>query len=1368
MKQTTVDVRFDFISDKIKAAGWIWKFIFKSTALFATGSSLFLSNFAYAEAPLVSTFTDPGSRTWICPTGVNFVQVEVWGGGGGGGAGFKNPKNAGGGGGGGGAYARFNVFNATPNHGYAYSVGVGGGGGTNRSSVNANSAPGSDSWFVNSTTLDAQGGLGGANATGTATVANGGGGNGGAVGTTGNAAYAGGSGAASAGNPPSAGGGGGSGGNASLGNPASGSAGGAAVVGGGAGGIGSSPSTTLQAGFIPGGGGGGGRDTSGGGSTGAAGASGQVQFTYYAQPVTPASGVTFSAISSTGMTISWTPGNGSNCLLLVKAGSAVNASPVNGTTYAGNAAFGSGSQIGAGNYVVYQGPGNSVTISGLTLGTTYYVAVYSFNGLSSPLAEYLTTSPATGSQATLTLPTVVSPTKSAIGVSTATLGVTVSADNGYAVTNYGVVWGATINPPTASNRIVAGTSVTPPNTFTVSATGLPVGTVVHYRGYAISAAGTGYSVDDSFTTLTNEPTMVASGVTFSNAQFYSVTVSWTRGNGANCIVLVSAVSPVSTAPVDGTSYTASPLFGGGTQIGLGNYVAYLGTGNSATLTALTTGTTYYVAVYEVNGSGGAENYLTSSPATGSVPLPIYHAGTLVISNQPQQLIRLGIDGTLNYWQPNLANTLAQFAVQNLQVKYMRVSIPDACELTNGIYNPSAFDETLGEMTAMLAANPSLKFFGSPGTLSDAYSPADVANLWGGDVPFCCFPPWIQIWAANGTNSDGTVKWVFQSINDANLTQYLANFVNFMSTNGFTISYLDFKNEDNYLQPSDLTYLSSHLNALLNPGVPRPLLVAPSGWSEDNSASFISAADPTTYDIASTHNTGGVEDPATFVATVQAANQGYPAKEIWNTELHNWVGTDMGSEVTNSTYLWDHLIAGFTGIDTWSFFGPYADKGHTMLLCNSSTVRTDCKYEIFKQLVNNANGGNYVGVCAGSLSNVLETAAFTNNGIQTVWVLNLTASPLTNVVFQFTGQNLTGRNVTVSSWYASGTLASDPSYDAEKYGTMSGFTATSATFSYTLNGQTLYCFRLAPPPTYPVAAITVHGKTNSYQETGGNWQTLDQNNIGNNGHLGMDGYVFFGNFDGSHTAETAPAFDLYTARLPAYVTTLTPGTNYGGITENASYALMDSPLLTNGIEVPASILWGTGGDTNGSQQLLNFTVSGLAPRTVVRVGVLAGVDVATSGERDPAAITLTQGANSATAGNAATAPLTDQPIAGVPASCGWVFYDIVANGNYSLSATTQPGSQSAGIAGLTFDSAVASSVPAAINPTNIVATVISGSLKLSWPADHTGWTLQSQTNPLAQGLGTNWTDVPGSSVVNQVTNTFNSTNGSVFYRLIYRP
>jgi hypothetical protein len=72
-----------------------------------------------------------------------------------------------------------------------------------------------------------------------------------------------------------------------------------------------------------------------------------------------------------------------------------------------------------------------------------------------------------------------------------------------------------------------------------------------------------------------------------------------------------------------------------------------------------------------------------------------------------------------------------------------------------------------------------------------------------------------------------------------------------------------------------------------------------------------------------------------------------------------------------------------------------------------------------------------------------------------------------------------------------------------------------------------------------------------------------------------------------------------------------------------------------------------------------------------------------------------------------------------------------------------------------------------NPTNIVFSA-SGTnhLVLSWPADHTGWTLQAQTNTVTKGLSTNWVTVSGSTTVDAVTNIVNRTNGTVFYRLFF--
>lgn len=57
------------------------------------------------------------------------------------------------------------------------------------------------------------------------------------------------------------------------------------------------------------------------------------------------------------------------------------------------------------------------------------------------------------------------------------------------------------------------------------------------------------------------------------------------------------------------------------------------------------------------------------------------------------------------------------------------------------------------------------------------------------------------------------------------------------------------------------------------------------------------------------------------------------------------------------------------------------------------------------------------------------------------------------------------------------------------------------------------------------------------------------------------------------------------------------------------------------------------------------------------------------------------------------------------------------------------------------------------------------LQMNWPQDHTGWQLQSQTNPPGAGLGTNWVTVSGSTGTNALSIPIGNTNGSVFFRLV---
>lgn len=92
-------------------------------------------------------------------------------------------------------------------------------------------------------------------------------------------------------------------------------------------------------------------------------------------PTTQASSIVLTPTANTTATASWTRGNGNNVMVVARTAAAVN--PVNGTTYTANTIYGSGSAVGGG-WCVYNGPGTSVNVTGLTANTTYFFDVYEY------------------------------------------------------------------------------------------------------------------------------------------------------------------------------------------------------------------------------------------------------------------------------------------------------------------------------------------------------------------------------------------------------------------------------------------------------------------------------------------------------------------------------------------------------------------------------------------------------------------------------------------------------------------------------------------------------------------------------------------------------------------------------------------------------------------------------------------------------------------------------------------------------------------------------------------------------------------------------------------------------------------------------
>ena len=205
---------------------------------------------------------------------------------------------------------------------------------------------------------------------------------------------------------------------------------------------------------------------------------------------------------------------------------------------------------------------------------------------------------------------------------------TASASQSYTITGQHLVGNATVTPP--SNFQVSTNNINWSSGFELTPAQLSSGQTVYVRVapgtiagiYSGSVANTSQGasprgVGVSASVYATEPTVQASAVTFTNVTSTTFTANFNSGNGAGRILVIRQGQAVNAGPVDGISYQASAVFGNGAEIGTGNFAAYSGSGNSVTVTGLTPGTTYHVAVYEFNGTAGTQNFLLTSPATGN-------------------------------------------------------------------------------------------------------------------------------------------------------------------------------------------------------------------------------------------------------------------------------------------------------------------------------------------------------------------------------------------------------------------------------------------------------------------------------------------------------------------------------------------------------------------------------------------------------------------------------------------------------------------------------------------------------------------------------------------------------------------------------
>jgi len=248
-------------------------------------------------------------------------------------------------------------------------------------------------------------------------------------------------------------------------------------------------------------------------------------------------------------------------------------------------------------------------LSGLTATTTYYVRAYATNSTGTGYGQELSFT--TTAQATI--PTLTTTAISAINITTATSGGSITTDGGSAVTVRGVCWstssGATI---ALSTKTSDGTGA---GSFTSNIAGLAASTTYYVRAYATNSIGTSYGSELIFTTSPQAtiPTLTTTAIS-------AVAITTATSGGS---ISTDGGSPVTARGVCWSiSYGATTALS--TKIADGS-----GTGGfTSSITGLTGSTLYYVRAFATNAVGtayGNEVTFTTSAASSN------STGTLTVS-----------------------------------------------------------------------------------------------------------------------------------------------------------------------------------------------------------------------------------------------------------------------------------------------------------------------------------------------------------------------------------------------------------------------------------------------------------------------------------------------------------------------------------------------------------------------------------------------------------------------------------------------------------------------------------------------------------------------------------------------------------------
>ncbi len=208
-------------------------------------------------------------------------------------------------------------------------------------------------------------------------------------------------------------------------------------------------------------------------------------------------------------------------------------------------------------------------------------------------------------------PTLISPTFLNVTDTSALLGARLISTGNDSVTERGTVWSKSANPTTSDNRnTTSDTSLV----YTVQVDGLPQGTLIHFRGYAVNNVGVGYSPEDTFYTLSARPSTFPGEFAAKSISSGQISLTWAPAAGASSYIVLQRIGANPTGlPVDSKGYVP------GDTIGDAKVASIVMSGDSMVVSGLFASTSYHFSIVPF-GWDGTDVETCNYKTDGAVPV----------------------------------------------------------------------------------------------------------------------------------------------------------------------------------------------------------------------------------------------------------------------------------------------------------------------------------------------------------------------------------------------------------------------------------------------------------------------------------------------------------------------------------------------------------------------------------------------------------------------------------------------------------------------------------------------------------------------------------------------------------------------------